>query len=502
MYLTSGNVDTLLTASILTAVAALLTVVGSVLSGTTIAYSARPTVRYGIALALLFVPFAVGGSVWAYSITRLAIWSGLQADLVSSGTFNRAAALLLLCVAKTVPLGTFFCATTLQRYTSDLRPYFQTHQLRLSFFLLCGLNRIPKSLLMLLGLFGGAVMASEAALPTFLYRANPGTAPETANLMLARFFREIYASAGPDSLSTVAALGALVSLLLLTAALVGTLIGKGAVSLVGSFLRHSALLVRSRLATVIAGSAAACTLVPGLVVLVGLLVPAGVDPNPTSGALLRVGDYRSIIALGTVVGTLVASAGIAVAIRLRYSKQDFLAALERRTAAACLLLLPAFVPVLTIVAVLGEVSNGQMSGWAGYASMFISHVCLHYPVFQFICITLIAAIPEPHVAWQRAMKMGYMFSLVNDGFKRHSAVVVSLVGLGTVQVMTDGSVARWFSHLVKAPEEALYAAVFGRLSSRAEATLITWSVGAVAVVVCGVLAAAYVRDLRNRPRYV
>src|ERR1035441_5034551 len=138
-------------------------------------------------------------------------------------------ALLTLSLARTVPLGIFFCATTLQRYTSEIRPYFQAHSLCSPFFLLCALNRIPKSIITLVGLFGGALMASEASLPIFLYRANPGTAPETANIVLSRLFREIYARVGPDSLSRVAMLGAVVSLVLLGAALLGTVVGKGVV---------------------------------------------------------------------------------------------------------------------------------------------------------------------------------------------------------------------------------------------------------------------------------
>ena len=66
-----------------------------------------------------------------------------------------------------------------------------------------------------------------------------------------------------------------------------------------------------------------------------------------------------------------------------------------------------------------------------------------------------------------------------------------------VQVVTDGSISRWFTHLIKAPEETLYAAVFGRLSDAAEASLIAWSVALVAIAVCAVLAAAYVRELKG-----
>lgn len=497
--LAGDSIEPLGICALLTLLAALLTVVLSLICGSTVAFHARPVPEYGAALTLLFLPFAVGGSVWAYSVARLASCSGLQGELVSSTIASRGAALLLLCLARTVPLATFFCATTLHRYTSDIRAYLQIHQFRLPFFLLCSINRIPKAIVMLLGLFGGSLMATESALATFLYRANPGTGPETANILLARVFREIYASVGADSLPSVATLGAGVSLILLGFAFVGTWLGAHAIFGIRVLLTRSTLLARKsalvfsflpRLLTI-------CTLLPGVIALVGLFVPLGLGVFAQVDAFERVMGYKAIVALGMVVSALLTFGGLSIALRLRYSRKDLLALFESQTAAACVLLLPAFVPVLSLVAVLGIFAQGQLAGLGGYSALFISHVCLHYPIFQFIGMTLIAAIPESRVSWQRSMKMRYGFSLVTDGFRRHAAVIVCLIGLGTVQVVTDDSVSRWFSPLVSAPEEALYAAVFGRLSSAPEAAIIAWCVAIVALAICAVLAAAYVRELRG-----
>ncbi len=499
----SANSETLVACATLTLLAAFITVVLSVFFGSVLAFHARPTFRYGATLALLFIPFSIGSSVWAYSVTRLASWSGMQGDLVASGTWYRAIALLLFCIGRTLPLGTFFCATTLQRYTMEIRPYFQTHHIGLPFFLLCALNRIPKSILMLVGLFGGALMASEAALATFLYRANPGTQPETANIMLARLFREVYASAGPESLSRVAALGVFVSLLLLIAAFLGTLAGTGTLRLARNWLgrSHSITGIGAVFCSVLAHVGLTLCLLPGILGLIGLFAPTNISDTTPATVLEQAFNYREIIALGTLVGGSIITIGIAVAVRLRYGHNDLLTWFENKPLAACILLLPAFVPILSVVAVLGMVSRGQMKGFAGYLSLFISHLGLHYSVFQFICMALIAAIPERHVSWQRAMRMRYFFSLMTDGFMRHSTVLLSLVGLCIIQVITDGSVSRWFSHLVKAPEEALYAAIFGRLSNAAEAVTIAWSVGLIAITVCSILATAYVRELASHPRY-
>jgi hypothetical protein len=491
MFLTAAVLETLTTCVILTVLAAFITVVCSVVCGATLAFYARPTVRYGVVLALLFLPFATGEGVWAYSISRLFHACGIQNRLLLANTSTRATALLLVCLARTVPLGIFFCATTLQRYVSEIRAYSQIHQLRLPFFLLCGVRRVPPSIIVLLGLFGGSLVASEASLAVFLYHANPGTPPETMNIMLGRMFREIYASLGPESLPKIAVLGIVISGLLLSAAVLGTLAGKEVLSFLAYSLRRFGLTNRVN-GTVIALFSQIATsvgLIPGLVGLMGLILPI---PNITvyDSALERIIGYYNIVALGLFIGSIITTLSIALAVKLRYSDRNGLAILEGRWTLAAVLLL----------AVLGVLGSGEV-GISAYLALIVSHVALHYSVFQFICMALIADIPEFHVAWQRTMKMSYFFSVMTDGFKRHSTVILSLIGLGTVQVVTDGSISRWFAHLVKSPEEALYAAVFGRLSSAADATIIAWSVAIVAIIICGVLATTYVHQLRDRPRY-
>jgi hypothetical protein len=489
--------------SALTFLAAFFTVILSVPLGAALAFYAGPRLKYALALVLLLVPFALGSSVWAYSVTRLCAWSGLQQKLVISGTFQRFVSVLALSLARTVPLGIFFCSTTLHRYTVQLRPYFRIHRLELPFFLVCAFNRMPKSILMLLGLFGGALMASEASLPTFLYRANPGTQPETTNIMLSRVFREMYGSLGPESLSNVAFQGLFVALVLVLSALVGALLGRLALHLIKLWLECQKPFVGAAaksLGAVVRISIALCFL-PGLSGLLGLVIPFSAETFKDENISEKALAYTSIVEVGVFVGAFIMILSVAIAIRLRYGQRDILAWIVARPAMSCLLLLPAFLPVLSIVAILAKLSHGHTSGIPGFSALIISHIGLHYSVFQFICMTIIVAIPEYHVAWQRAMRISYLFSVVTDGIKRHSAVLIALIGLCTVQVVTDGSISRWFTQLVTAPEEALYASVFGRLASSAEATLIAWSVGFVAILVCGVLATAYIRELKNHARY-
>lgn len=488
---------------VLTAAAAFLTVLVSVLLGARLVFHASPSWQYGALLALLFLPFAMGSSVWAYAVTRIATWSGVQDYLVGANSTTRAIALLLACMARAIPLGVFFCATTLHRYTATIRPYFRTHALSVPFFMLCALNRLPASISVLLGLFGAAMMSTEAALPTFLYRANPGTGPETPNILLARQFREVYASAGTQALPQVAALGMLIAVVLFGAALAGTWGGDLILRRVRARLarRHGAAAAAPAQWPALLWAGLAACLLPGIAALIALFMPATFAEDTSVGAtrLGQLAGYRDISAVGMLVGTILTASAMAIAVRLRYGKRDLLRWVETRGAIAGLLFLPAFIPILSLMAALGTFAHGGTIGITGFAAMIVSHFCLHYPIFQFICMSLIAAIPERHVAWQRSMRLGYWFSLLSDGFRRNVAVLVGLFGMGTVLVVTDGSVARWFSHLVRAPEEALFAALFGRLSNASAAMTVAWSVGLIALAVCATLATAFIYELRTRP---
>lgn len=495
------NIEAITICAILTLLASLITVIPSVFFGATLAYSARPSIRYGVALILLFIPFAMGSSVWAYSVTQLAAWSGIQASLLAGSTVDRSISLLSMSTARSIPLGVFFCATALQRYTSEIRPYLQTHRIGFFFFFVSAFNSIPKSIIMLIGLFGGAMMASEVALPVFLYRANPGTQPETMNIMLSRFFREIYQGVGPESLPQVATVGFVVSLALLLSAFLGTLLGKGVLDFIHTWFARSCSFRNKRFTFLLGLTCVGMLLcfIPGILGLVGVFAPLKDVITQSDNAIEKIGNYWGITIIGIIVGFSIVIVSILVAVRLRYGEKDWLRVIEQKPLPACVLILPTFIPILSVVVVLGKLTHGQMAGVSGYLAMFICHFGLHYTIVQFVCISLVATIPERHVSWQRAVKMNYRFSVVTDGFKRHRAVLIALVGLCTVLVATDGLVSRWFSYLVNSPDEALIAAVFGRLSSISEAIVIVRSVGIGAIVVCTVLVVAFIHELFNRP---
>jgi hypothetical protein len=201
--------------------------------------------------------------------------------------------------------------------------------------------------------------------------------------------------------------------------------------------------------------------------------------------------------MGITVATVATVACIALAVRLRYSAVDYLSLFERKPFLGSLLILPAFIPIMTIVALLARFSRAGASPSLTYFTVFFSHFCLHYPIYQFIGSSLIASIDERHVLWQRQHWFEYFYSLYVDGFRRHLSVIGALVGLGIVQVVTDGAVSRWFSTVLQAPEEALQSAVYGRLSSPQEAMLIVGTIVVVGLTVSLALAAAFVLELRK-----
>jgi hypothetical protein len=488
--------DALLTGAAMAFLAAAITVVLAGCGGALIAFFARRTASYVLLLAMLFFPFAVGSAVWAYAMTRLAASLGLITGLTETTTTVRAAVICFLCLARTVPLGIFFCSTTLHRYTREMLPYFRNHRLRLWFFISCAITRLPKSVLLVLGLLSGSLAGLESALPKFLYRANPGTRPEPINTYLARHFHEIYATQGADSLSQVAVNGFLASVFLLAASAAGTFLGTHCLCRIARRMlrmHHRRRYIDSA-AALAPPLMIAVMFAPTCAALWGMALP----PKRTglSGALLAdtAMTYFPIVAVGFVVGVILTVGSIAIAVGLRYARRDRLSALERQPAAACLLAVPAFFPLLTVLALVGSLSSGRMQGIPAFLTMGLCHVVFHCSVILLIAMTLIAAIPEPHVMWQRLNRMSYAFSLITDGFKRHLSATVSLIGLGTVVVITDGSISGWFSTLIRAPDESLQASVFGRLSSHGEAYAIACAIAMIAATISTLLAVAYVRE--------
>lgn len=503
MGLFFNNLESLSVCALLTFVAAALTVVFSLVCGATLAFHARPKVFYGVGLVSLFIPYAVGASVWAYCVAHFASSTELKQWLVATDSFNRGIILLLFCLAKSVPLGTFFCATVLHRYTADVHAYFRTHFLGLPFYVWIAIRRVPSSIVLLVGMFGGAMIASESSIPTYLYRANPGTGPETANLIFSRLFRELYASTGTETLGAIAATGVGVAVLLLGAAVTGTAVGKFLITTLHNALSGSKIFSVSKwnliAATILRAILTFCYF-PVMILALGLAGPVSKMDFSSIKITEFLLEYQPIIWLGVFVAVTITTAGLAIAVRLRYSQKDLLVLVEQRWWGGCILVLPTFVPVLTIIALVGFLSHGNMTGAPAYLGMYFSHIFFHYSVFQFICIALIASVPERRVAWQRAVSMSFAFSFYADGIKRHSAIIVALIALGTVQVISDGAVSRWYSHLVESPDERLTAAVFGRLSNSSDATMIVLAIVAITSLIATAITTAFLRELKSTLR--
>lgn len=484
----------------MTLFASTATVALSAVCGTILTYRAKPSFAYGVQLASLFLPFAIGSTVWGYLCKRTATTCDLTEVIVSCSTTTRVAIVTLLCLARTIPIGALFCATTLHRHTREIRPYFRNHHMPVTFFMVCSLNRLPRSIMYLLGLMAGAVVGLETALPKFLYGSNPGSRPVTVNIILATCFREARGHDGPNlpgALTGAAILGIELSLMLVIVSFLGSLIGIYIIHAIGFAIKQIGP-NRMNMIRVMSFCLFATTLgvfLPSLFIIVSLVFNSS-SVNLTMTACQDIIDkYTAIIIEGALVGASLAVAGISVSVRLRYAKHDYLSVIERSPLVACLIMLPTFMPVLTLVAVLGAISKLSMTGLFGYASLYTSHIVLHVSLITFITMTLIAGVPSYHVKWQRTNRLSYWFSLTADGFKRHASAVVALVGLGAVLVITDGSVSTWYSHLIDSPDEAMYAAYFGRLASVSDSATIALFIAIVSVMLSGILAMAFLKDL-------
>jgi hypothetical protein len=315
---------------------------------------------------------------------------------------------------------------------------------------------------------------------------------------------DMYAEAGPTTLAYIAAVGLVISGALLLFALAGTFFGNVAIAKIRKALVHSQIEtpVFRVLFEIPLRAATLVSLLLALPVVAGVFLPLARQRISLDGIENPFSSYWPIVSIGLFVGVLTTIGGIALAIRLRYAPKDRLIGFSQSPVMMSLLMVPAFLPVLTVVAFLGGAFLTGLSGRIGVAALILCHLALHYPVFQFICFAVVSEISETRVAWQRSAHMRFSFSFFVDGILHQLPVLISLIALGMIQVLTDGSVSRWFSQIVLSPEETLYAAVFGRLSSVNDAAVITCSITAIACAVCSAIAFTYVRSMKGKSNYV
>jgi hypothetical protein len=483
----------------LTFFAAFVSTVAAGLLGAALSFRATHSVGYALLLASLFVPFAVGSGVWAFSVARVSDWLGLQGWLLQQDTTTRSFALTFSLLARSIPLGVLFCATTLHPYTIEVRPYFRLHRILPTFYIAGATSQLPRSILVLVGVFSAAMFASDASLAFFLYRANPGTPPETLNLLLARLFKEYHPVVGPSLVQLLAVAGLLIGALLLAVALAGGLLGNSFVGVVRRWLNQtrSGFCV-SAVVWVLQFAAATCA-IPALVVLAVSANAASILTMGPTATLESLSQYLPIVCTGTIVAFVVVGIGLCSAVFLRYGMADRYNDLDHSMITLAAVFVPAFLPTITVIQPLGALASSSTA--VEYVIMLIGHIFLHISIFLFICVTLISSIPERHVAWQRSVQMTYRFSLITDGFRRYRGALSGLFGMALVQIITDGVVSRWFSNLVKSPEETLYSAVFGRLSSANDAALVVVIVTTLGLVISFALGKAYLRGLSKQPAY-
>ena len=80
---------------------------------------------------------------------------------------------------------------------------------------------------------------------------------------------------------------------------------------------------------------------------------------------------------------------------------------------------------------------------------------------------------------------------MNEGVRGYPAYCVSVVGLGAIQIVTDGVVSRWFSTIFPSPAEQFAAAAFGRSATALAAYEVSIVVLLAASAVSYVIALAY-----------
>ena len=477
----------------LAAAASFLTCLGSVPLGTSLAVVPQSRRSYTLWLLALLVPFSLGSSVWGFGVGRLAELAGVQSLLLFGSEGSRSLALLALVVARSLPLGVFFCATGVQQYAQDTRPYFAANRLVFPLPVVSAWQRTPRSLILVLGLFAGGMMGSEAAVPVFLYRANPGTPPETVNLFLMREFRESYGAGGPEVFSRIAGCGLLIALVLLAASLLGTLLARRSLDLVLRILEREDFRRGWRAAAargLLAAGRIAC-LLPATGVLMALAAahrglrstPAAAHQDSTS--------YLSALLFYLLLAAVIVGGSMLASMWLRYRWQGFKSAFEKGFLLTGATMLPAFLPALSIAYVVGRFASGSDRSLVEFGAMSVAHVVVHLPVFLYLWLSIVADIEDRRVLYQRAVRMSFWFSVAVDCIRRAGPLVLALLVLCVIQLMMEGSVSRWFGQLMPSPEEALFAAAFGRLGGYRTASEVALAVAAAAIAASLTVALSY-----------
>jgi len=499
MYLAINDVWTFFINALIVFFTAFTSATISVICGITLAYLARPKGWYVATLALLLIPFASGSTVWAYSYAFVADITNIKSTLLTNGTELRSFSFLVLSLSRTIPLGTFFCATLLHRYVADIHSYVIVHKINFVLFLLTGIKQIPVSIVLLIGAFSGAIVATESSIPIFIYRANPGTPPESINILLSRLFREMYATSGGETIVIIAGLGILISVSLVGCSFLGARLARKILLTLANYIQRRMPSVQfGKIILAVFSCLLVSLLVPSVVFFLGIISSIVFDVPSITDLSSTIYKYSGTLINSVLIGITIMIISIAIAIKLRYSKSGNIDFIEKNQISTLILVLPAFLPVMTIVALIGTVTKGESSGFVGYLTYYIAQILLHYPIFQFMAFSIIASIPKSHVEWQRNLKLSFLFSLITDGYKRNRTLIYSLVGIAAVQIVTDGSLSRWFNNLINSTEEAFYSSLFGRNSNAYDAEILAMCITLSAIILSIFISSFYMRDLYTR----
>lgn len=479
--------------------AVLITVIICAPVGAAIAFHAKKSIGYSLVLFLCLLPFLVGSSVWAYLATIAAEQLAIRSLLLSTSTWVRCLVLIVLIVARTLPFGVFFVATSLHSHVRSQAGYFRANGLGRRYYILTALRHIPLGILFMIGMFSGAVFTTEAALPDLLFRANPGTQPETANLALFRMEGRLFLSDAENSLMRAGTLG-------IGFAAVACLTAGTASSLCIFLLRYASRYMLSRFTShnslwaslcVSAGVGVCC--LPGVSALAiggALILTSDVLTASTLNQMIR---FRDVIIVGVVCGFLAVVPSIALATHARRrqcsqctgDQHESILAIWNRIP----LLFPAFVPCVAVIFLVSTVSRGVVSDVSQFLLLVVCSLFINCPFVYFVSRLLIDIVPSRNIDWQLKSGMPLLFTFLVDGLLRNGPALISLIGVCAVLIVNDGSITRWFSSVIESPDEVLRGAVLGRATDVSQAAQVVFSSVSFGAAFSAVLTYAFLKSL-------
>lgn len=468
------------------AISAFLTAVIAAPLGILISYYSNRKIQYRILLTLLLVPFALGPDIWAFSVDQLFRFINIKNDVIGTNNINRSLIWIFCAHLRSVSLALFVVATTMHSRANKIRSYCFANSICSVGYLRLVSKELPILVVVVSALFTSAI-AMDSSLPFYLYRANPGTPPDSINLALLRLFREQYPVLGGHTSMLAVITGFIATPMLLATALIGGISGI-AVSRWMLSVNFSAMLIANNLIQKVAVLFTTLYALSPTLVLLALLGEAIAVSGRNLTPLAEAFKFTELIALSIVTGVALTVICMSTIFLARYREKVEMMPNAPSRIGILVLGFFLFFPAVSLSLIAGYVFS--MVDAPSWIILMFSHSVLLLPMVVIFCAGIVRSIPEHRFAWFRSNALSSIFLLKSEGIRSNLDFIMSLASMCAIQIITDGVVNRWISNSIPGPAELMAAAAFGRTGSLQAALQISVAISLLAITASAALSNA------------